>query len=104
MAIYEIPLVPGPQTLTVAFPNGTAQLRLVYANAANGEGSWLLDVATSAGTPIVCGIPLVTGADLLAQFAYLNIGVVMFCETDGDLSLPPTFDTLGVTARLYVEY
>lgn len=102
MAIYEIPLSPQPQTLSVQFPNGsTYQLRLLYAFAPND--CWSLDIADEQGNQIVSGIPLVTGADLLAQYAYLGLGCSLYCTTDGDLSAPPRFYNLGKTAHLWLE-
>ena len=102
MAVFEIPLQPTPQTVTVAFPNGTSyQLRTMYLFTPND--CWLLDISDESGNPIVCGVPLVTGADLLAQYAYLGLGVSMYCTTDGDLLAPPTFYNLGVTAHLWIE-
>lgn len=58
---------------------------------------WMLDIADTAETPILQGIPLVDGADLLSQYRYLT-------------NLPPgvlsvntvaTFLNLGIAAKLY---
>ena len=66
LAIFEIPTSPRPQSFSVTFPNGvTYQLRLLYVFAPND--CWTLDIADDQGNPILSGIPLVTGADLLAQ-------------------------------------
>ena len=102
MAVYEIPLSPQPQALNVTFPSGVSyDLRLVYLFTPND--CWELDINDSDGNPIVCGIPLVTGADLLAQYAYLNFGCKMYCTTDGDNSAVPRFYNLGNTAHLWLE-
>jgi hypothetical protein len=37
---------------------------------------WYLDLLSADLTPVALALPLVTGADLLAQYAYLNLG---FC-------------------------
>lgn len=102
MAVFEIPLSPKPQTLFTTFPNGiTYSLRLIYQFTPND--CWLLDIGDSLGKPILCGIPLVTGADLLAQYAYLGFGCKLFVTTDGDPTTPPKFWNLGVTAHLWLE-
>ena len=101
-AVYEIPLTPQPQTLSVTFPNGTpVQLRLIYQF--NDDACWLLDIADANGAFLVCGIPLVTGADLLAQYAYLGLGAKLFVTTDADLAEPPHWWNLGTSAHLWVE-
>lgn len=49
----------------------------------------------------MAGIPLVTGADLLAQYKHLSIGGQLFVQTDGDPEAVPTYASLGATAGLY---
>jgi hypothetical protein len=66
MAIFEIPTSPAPRTMQVAFPNGqTYSLRLIYLFTP--DDCWMIDIADEFGNPIVCGIPLVAGVDLLGQ-------------------------------------
>lgn len=102
MAVFEIPLRPRPQIVTTRFPNGqTYSLRLIYEFGP--DDCWLLDISDSFGNPIVCGIPLVTGCDLLAQFAYLGFGCSLYCTTDGDRPTPPKWWNLGSTAHLWLE-
>ena len=100
--VFEIPLSPQPQTFSVQFPNGvTYSLRLIYLYTP--DDCWLLDINDAQGNPIICGIPLVTGADLLAQYAYLGFGCKLYCTTDGNLGAVPRFFNLGVTAHIWVE-
>lgn len=102
MAYFEIPLLPQPQAISVTFPNGVSyNMRLIYLFTPND--CWELDIDDADGNPIVCGIPLVTGADLLGQYAYLGFGAKMFCATDGDEFAVPRFYNLGVQAHLYLE-
>ncbi len=99
---YEIPLTPKPQTFSVTFPNGTpVQMRLNYQF--NDDRCWILDIADADGNLLVCGIPLVTGADLLGQYASLGLGAKLFVTTDGYPAEPPHWWSLGVSAHLYVE-
>jgi hypothetical protein len=98
-AIYEIPLTPNPQTFTVAMAGKNYQLTVQWRDAV--EGGWVLDIADSLGNPLVQGIPLVTGADLLAQFAYLGIAGQLRVQTDNDPDAVPVFGNLGATSHLY---
>ena len=103
MAIFEIPLKPAtPTTMTAQFPNGNSyKLTLKFANVL--DGGWILDIADENGVALVCGIPLVTGADLLAPYAYLGIGGPLYVVSDGWAAAVPTFNNLGVDSHLYIE-
>ncbi len=59
---------------------------------------WVLDISDQSGTPILQGIPLVTGADLLAQYGYYNFGGGLWVSTTNNPDAVPTFDNLGGAA------
>lgn len=102
MSVSEIPLSPQPQTLFSQFPNGvTYQLRLLYEFTP--DDCWILDINDVQGNPILCGVPLVTGADLLAQYEYLDFGCSLYCTTDGNQFAVPKFYNLGTDAHLWVS-
>lgn len=101
MPVFEIPTGPSQRRFSIPLGDKTYNLRLDYADAP--EGGWLLDIADAQNNLIVCGIPLVTGADLLAQYAYLGIGGKLFVTTDGDLGAVPTYSNLGVSSHLWWE-
>lgn len=101
MATFEIPLTPTPQAFAITLAGVTYQMTLQW-RAADG-GGWALDMADDNGVPIVRGIPLVTGADLLAQYGYLALGGSMFVQTDHSPDAVPTFENLGVASHLYFE-
>lgn len=67
-----------------------------------------MDVYDLSGfTPVLLGVPLVTGADLLEQFGYLAIGAqaIMTTMTIGPGVSPdevPGFRNLGIDGHLYV--
>ena len=99
MQIYEIPLSPQPQTFAV--PLGGVNYRLTVKWASADMGGWFLDIATPEDTPILNGIPLVTGANLLAQYDYLGFTGGLAVQTDFDVYATPTFDNLGLRSHLY---
>ena len=102
MATFEIPLSPRPQSFNLRFPNGINYfLRLIYLFTPND--CWELDINDSNQNALVCGIPIITGTDLLAQYAYLGFGCKMFCDTDTDSFKPPRFWNLGISAHLYLQ-
>lgn len=94
----EIPLSPQPQTFTIPVAGTTYGLTVRW-NVPND--SWILDIADVSGNPIVSGIPMVTGSDLLEQFGYLSFGFSLVAQTDNAPDAVPTFDNLGTTGHLY---
>ena len=101
--VYEIPVTPagGNQTFSVELNSVTYRLALTWRNAK--EAGWVLDISDASGNAIVNGIPLVTGADLLAPYKHLAIGGggSLTVITDGDAGAVPTFANLGLISRLY---
>lgn len=98
--IFEIPLDVGtPQRFTVTLSQVDYLMTLRYRNVP--EGGWILDIADSSGTPIVEGIPLVTGSDLLAQYRHLGFRGALRVQTTNDPDAVPTFENLGAAGKLY---
>lgn len=97
----EIPLIPSqPQRFTITLGGVSYNMRLTYDTAQGG--CWILDIGdANMRSLLVTGIPLVTGVDLVAQYAYLNFGGALVCTTDRGAGEVPTFDGLGVTSHLY---
>lgn len=99
-AIFPIPLAVGvPQTFPIQLGGSQYQLTLLYRNIT--DGGWVLDIADANGTPIVQGIPLVTGADLLAQYKHLGFTGALVCQTTSNPDAVPTFTNLGDDGQLY---
>jgi len=98
MPIYEIPLSPDAQTLEISLGGVDYQLRVLWNSSSL---SWVVDFLSIDGTPVVLGIPLVTGANLLEQFDYLNFGGSLTASTYGDINAIPTFENLGIMGHLY---
>jgi hypothetical protein len=97
--IYEIPLTAQPQSFFITL--GGIEYRLTLQWRETVGGGWFLDIADSTLNPIISGIPLVTGADLLGQYAYLGIPGKLGVATDGDPDAVPTFTNLGSQSHLY---
>jgi hypothetical protein len=95
---FEVPLSAQPQQFDIALAGQTYKLRLAWNEA---SACWTLDIADSAGTPLLQGAPIVTGVDLLSQYGYLGIGGSLIVQTDMNPNAVPTFDDLGTTGRLY---
>lgn len=101
--MYQIPVIPagGNQAFSIDLNGTTYRLALNWRNAR--DAGWALDFSDADGNPIVSGIPLVTGADLLAPYKHLSIGGggSLTVTTDGDPEAAPTFDNLGILSHLY---
>lgn len=95
---FEIPLTPQPQTFNVSIVNTQYQFTLQWRDATNS--GWVLDIADASSNPIISGIPMVTGVDLLAQYKYLAFGFELWVQTDA-ADAPPTYTNLGTSSHLY---
>ena len=62
---------------------------------------WMVDIADVNGAPIISGVAVVTGADLLEQFKYLNLGGQLIAQTDHNTDAVPTFKNLGKDGHVY---
>jgi len=95
MTDYIIPLTPEPQSFAVVLAGKEYRLTIRWMSAA--EGGWMLDIQEAdKAAPIVMGIPLVTGCDLLEQYSYMEFGGMLWLNSD----LPPTPDNLGTEVEL----
>lgn len=96
---FEIPLIPGPQKIAVSLGSLSAHLLLSYKDT--DEGGWVLDILDSQDAPILTGLPLVIGADLLHQYGYLGFEGQLIVQSDTNPGEVPSFTNLGVTSHLY---
>jgi hypothetical protein len=96
----EIPVAPSQaQRFTITLLGVSYNMRLTY-NLAQ-DACWILDVGDADGDILVAGIAVVSGVDLLAQYAYLGFGGGLFVTTDRGAGEVPDFDAWGKTAHLY---
>lgn len=98
MTPYEIPLTPEPQRFTIDLAGVTRQMRVYWCKDAQ---CWCFDLFDLKGQDLLLGVQIVTGCDLLGQYAHLGIGGSIIAQTDHDPSAVPTFDNLGTSGRLY---
>lgn len=101
MTLFEIPTAPQPRVISVALPTTTYTLRFGYAATDDDSQGWFMDIADANAVPIVSGIPLVTGTDLLSPYGYLGIPGGIYVATDSDPDAVPTFTNLGSSAHVY---
>jgi hypothetical protein len=103
--IWEIPLTPRAQVMDVNLGGIVYTLNFRY-NRVNS--TWVMDIGDSLATPMIMGIPLVTGTDLLGQFRYLGIGggvpmITMTIAVGHSPDETPTYDDLGIDSHLYYK-
>lgn len=88
------------QTLTL---DGVRFQLDTYTNRA--DGSWYMDLFDTDGTPLVQGIALVTGLDLLYPYRYLPVpaGVLFVNDLDGPRTDPGLDSFTDKEAALYYQ-
>lgn len=96
--VNEIPLVSRAQRFQVTLAGVTWSLRVRWCPPAL---AWVLDISDANDNLVVGGIPLVTGADLLGQYAYLGIGGSLYVQSDDAVDNVPTLGNLGSISHLY---
>jgi len=104
MQKFEIPLTPQNQQFFFDLGGTTYWLRFYFNNTLDENACWLLDISDVNKNPIITGIQLVTGIDLLGQFKYLGFNVILYCWSDGANPYAiPTFANLGQASHVYYE-
>ena len=99
MTAYTVPTTPRtPKRITIFLSGTEYTLRFTWNSIAS---CWILDVSNASGEPLLSGVPIVTGADLLEQFQYVGIYGQMIAQTDNDPGAVPTFDNFGDTSHLF---
>ena len=93
----EIPLISSPQTLGISLLGVVYNLQLVWNVISQ---AWIIDIADTNNTPILQGVPLVTGVNLLEQYSYLGIGGALYVQSDGVSTDQPTVTNLGTQSHL----
>ena len=100
MSVFLIPFLPSqPQVLQVSIGGVTYTMKVRFCTPAQ---CWMLDLSDVSGNPIIQGIPLITGTDLLSQYAYLDLGFSLLVQTNNDANAVPTFANFGTLGNVYV--
>lgn len=95
---YIVPLVPANQEFDISLAGVSYHLKVKWNSFSN---AWVLDIQDSQKENILTGIPMITGCDLLEQYAYLDIGGAMVVQSSNDPTLVPDYTTLGITGNLF---
>lgn len=95
---YIVPLTPQNQTLSISLGGTTYTLIVKWNKYSN---AWVLYVEDDQQNPIVSGIAMVTGCDLLEQLAYLGIGGAFVVQSSDDPNTVPDYASLGTVGNLY---
>jgi len=97
MAAYEIPLSPQAQSFSIQLGGQTYQIYMRWNSFSN---IWTIDISDSQGNPMVQGIPLVTGTNLLEPYPDMYFGGTLTVSTDGNATAVPTFSNIGTSSHL----
>lgn len=98
MTTYKIPLTPEPQSFFINLAGKSYKLVNLWNPTAN---SWVLDFYDEKEIPILRGVPLVAGVDLLEQHTSLYFGGKLYAQTENAKFEIPTFENIGISSFLY---
>jgi hypothetical protein len=81
------------QTYTLEVPGDDQNITFIITQSWNAQAHyWVIGIYGNDGNPIVIGVPLLCGHDLLEQYQYLNIGSLYVVNT-GDPTIEAPDDT-----------
>lgn len=100
MTVNEIPLTPQPQTFLITLSGQQYRLTFLW-NADPYLGGWYVSFYDPQGNTLLGSVPLVTGANLLEQYAYLGIGGSIIVQTDHNTDAVPTYENLGINSHVF---
>jgi hypothetical protein len=97
MAYQGVPLDSAPnQTWSVSVSiNGGVSTFFLELNFNEIANYWTMNISNSVQTLLLSGIPLLTGLNLLAQYAYLMIGSIFILNVSGTPQDSPISSDLG---------
>lgn len=100
MNLYEVPLYPENQVIRTSIVNKMYTFRTFYCDVP--MGGWVLDLADDHDNEIINGLALVSGTDILGQFAHLNLGFSLIMSTGSGWGDEVGYSELGTYSKLYV--
>jgi hypothetical protein len=97
--IFQLPLQNTAQNFTITLSGIIYTFTLQYRNI--DQGGWILDIGDVNNIPILQGIPLITGANLLNKYRYLGFLGGLYVQTTTNPDAIPTFTNIGIDGQLY---
>ena len=98
MRIVEILLTAQPQYFSLTLSGVEYRWKLYWLFTAQ---CWVVDIYDVYENKILCGIPLVTGTDLLKQFPHIIEGKMFVISDQLPPDTVPDFVHLGITGHVY---
>lgn len=81
------------QTYTVTIPGDTRNITFIITQSYNEQAKyWVMGIYDQSNNPIITNIPMLSGYNLLEQYAYLNIGEIYVINI-GDQAIESPDDT-----------
>lgn len=97
MKVQEIPLSADNQHFAISIDGVMYNMNILWRGT-----FWVLDLQDSGGAPLILGIPLVAGTNLLEQYNHMQLDFAMVVECDNPQQEYPTQYDLGATSHLYL--
>jgi hypothetical protein len=98
MARLEIPIENPPQSFTVGLSGVLYSMRVYYAETP--LGGWYLDIGDGFGKALANGLALVPGANILSQYAYLDMKGALYVVNDNAKGDMPPWGAFPKNAHL----
>lgn len=95
---YEFPLRPEAQQIRIQL--GEAEYIVRFGWGDTTDGGWFIDISNADGAPLVRGLALTAGENVLQQFGYLGIPGEIRVQTDADDLVEPTYANLGRNGKV----
>ena len=97
MTVLQIPLSNSSEAFSVSLGGAYYNLATRWNAQIN---YWTLDISDANNNPIVLGIPMVAGRNLLEPYQTLGFNFALYVMCDGTQN-DPAFTTLGISDNLY---
>lgn len=97
--VQEFPLIPASaQEMTITLGNKEYTIRFAWCDSP--EGGWFMDLYDLQLNPMIRGIPLTAGENVLQQFDYLEMPGEIRVQVDENPLLEPSFENFGIAGKV----